>query len=75
LNNNKEAGGTMNNLLIETYGPFMTVKDLSEVLNLSTQTIYNKSSGGELEIPHYKLGRKLLFPTPAVADYIHLKLA
>ena len=65
----------MNTLLIETYGPFMTVKDLSEVLNLSIQTIYNLSSAGKLELPHYKLGRKLLFPTPGVADYMHLKLA
>ena len=64
----------MKEALVTTYGQFMTVADVAEVLNVSNQTLYNKSSTGELEVPHYKLGKKLLFPTPAVADYIKLKL-
>jgi len=64
----------MKETLVAAYGQFMTVADLAEVLSVSNQTLYNKSSAGQLEVPHYKMGKKLLFPTPAVADYIKLKL-
>lgn len=64
----------MTEALLSTYGPFMTVTDLAQVLNVSNRTLYNKSSAGQLDVPHYKLGKKLLFPTPAVADYINSKL-
>jgi len=64
----------MKETLVAAYGQFMTVADLAEVLSVSNQTLYNKSSAGQLDVPHYKMGKKLLFPTPAVADYIKLKL-
>lgn len=64
----------MKEALVTAYGEFMTVADVAEVLNVSNQTLYNKSSAGQLDVPHYKFGKKLLFPTPAVADYIKLKL-
>lgn len=65
----------MHSFLQQEFGPFMTTSEVSHVLKISTQTIYNLTAQGAFEIPHYKHGKKLLFPTDAVADYIQLKLA
>jgi len=67
----------MHDILLTTYGPFMDLAELAKLLKIKAQTLYNRIAKGLLEIPHFKNGRKYLFPTEAVAEYLdnHLVLA
>lgn len=65
----------MQDALQDRYGPFMTIADVSEALNIEKQTLYNQSCKGDLEIPHVKMGKRILFPTAGVGDYLLAKLA
>ena len=60
----------MREALITQYGMFMTVEDLAEVVKTNKQTIYNKLYSDTLGIPHWRMGKRYLFPTEGVADYI-----
>lgn len=60
----------MNDVLISQYGPFMDLAELASLLKLKVQTLYNKLVQGLLDIPHFKNGKKYLFPTEAVAQYL-----
>ena len=64
----------MGKILLDKYGPFMDSLELAELLKLKLQSLYNQISKGILDIPHIKRGRKYLFPTAAVADYLDSKL-
>ena len=48
----------------------MTIKQVSELLQLSVQTIYGKTSARV--IPHYKKGKKLYFKREEVFEWIAL---
>lgn len=60
----------MKDILEDRYGIFMTVEDLAEVVRTNKQTIYNKLYNETLGIPHWRNGKRYLFPTQAVGDYI-----
>jgi excisionase family DNA binding protein len=64
----------MTEILLTQYGPFMDIKELATLLKVKAQTLYNQISKGLLEIPHIKRGKKYLFPTAAVADYLDSRL-
>lgn len=57
-------------LLEERYGPFMTVEDLADLVKSNKQTIYNRLYNETLGIPHWRMGKRYLFPTEGVANYI-----
>ena len=61
-------------MLVEEYGPFMDIDELAKLLKVKRQSMYQQLYHGKLEISHAKLGKKYLFPTPAVAEYIDTKL-
>lgn len=64
----------MEEVLQGRYGLFMTVEDLAEVVKANKQTIYNKLYDDSLGIPHWRMGKRYLFPTEKVADYISGKI-
>lgn len=57
-------------MLEEKYGPFMTVEDLADLVKSNKQTIYNRLYNDTLGIPHWRMGKRYLFPTEGVASYI-----
>jgi excisionase family DNA binding protein len=61
-------------VLESRYGLFMTVEDLAEVVKSNKQTIYNRLYDESLGIPHWRMGKRYLFPTEGVADYISAQL-
>ena len=62
-------------LLLKEYGVFMDLAELATLLRLKIQSLYNQIHRGKLDIPHIKRGKKYLFPTEAVADYLSSQLA
>ena len=65
----------MEQLLEDRFGIFMTVEDLAEVVKINKQTIYNKLYDESLGIPYWRMGKRYLFPTKGVADYIKSELS
>ena len=59
---NGNAGG------IKAADEIMTIKQVSELLQLSVQTIYGKTSGRI--IPHFKKGKKLYFKREEIFEWI-----
>lgn len=57
-------------VLEKKYGPFMDISELSELLKIKRQSMYQQIYHGRLVIPHAKLGKKYLFPTTEVANYL-----
>jgi len=55
---------------MDKYGPFMDLDEIAAVLKLRRRTIYNKIYKGEMDIPHIKRGKRYLFPTLQVAEYL-----
>lgn len=49
----------------------LTVKQLSIILNCSTMSIHNYIKGG---LPHYRVGRKILFNKSDVFEYMKFSL-
>ena len=60
----------LSDVLSEKYGPFMDTKELAELFRIKQASLYQQLYQGKLDIPHAKLGKKYLFPTPAVAQYV-----
>ena len=60
----------LSGVLSEKYGPFMDTKELAELFKIKQASLYQQLYQGKLDIPHAKLGKKYLFPTPAVAQYM-----
>lgn len=65
----------MAELLMEKYGPFMDMNDLSDLLKIKKQSMYQQIYHGRLNIPHAKLGKKYLFPTHEVAAYMTKRIS
>jgi len=42
--------------LMEKYGPLLTTEELAQVLKISVNTLYNKTSAREIDIPKIKNG-------------------
>ena len=60
----------LNAILERKYGPFMDIHELSSLLKIKRQSMYQQIYHGRLEIPHAKLGKKYLFPTQEVAIFL-----
>lgn len=56
--------------LMDKYGPFMDLAELAVLLRIKRATIYNQIHAGRLDVPHVKRGKRYLFPTLAVAEYL-----
>ena len=52
----------------------MTLENLASVTHSSKQTIYNKIYDDSLGIPFWRLGKKYLFSTEYVEDFIDKQL-
>tara|TARA_R110001592_G_scaffold212139_1_gene464383 strand:+ start:285 stop:518 length:234 start_codon:yes stop_codon:yes gene_type:complete len=60
----------MHAVLQEKYGPLMSVDEVAELLRVTRQTMYVNLQKPDFEIKFAKLGKKYLFATNDVADYI-----
>ena len=60
----------LRNHLSETYGPLMDLDDLANTLRLKKQTLYQRIYLNKLHIPRIKNGKKYLFQTTDVAEFI-----
>ena len=60
--------------LTDKYGPYMTLENLASVTHSSKQTIYNKIYDDSLGIPFWRLGKKYLFSTEFVENFIDEQL-
>mgnify|MGYP002620714909 CR=1 FL=1 len=60
----------MGEWMLEKYGPFMDVSELAEVLKIQRNTLYNQLYADRVEIPYVKRGKKYLFPTLEVVQYL-----
>jgi predicted DNA-binding transcriptional regulator AlpA len=60
----------LQDVLCKRYGPFMDINELSGLLRIKRQSMYQQIYHGRLPIPHAKLGKKYLFPTTEVANYV-----
>ncbi len=56
--------------LTERHGPLMDLDDLAQLLRLQKTTLYQQIYKGRLDIPHFRRGKKYLFPTKGVAEYV-----
>jgi excisionase family DNA binding protein len=63
----------METLLLDEYGPLMDLEELAALLRLKRQSVYQQIYRGSLELPHVKRGKKYLFPTKGVADYLQTR--
>ena len=51
----------------------MDIKAIAELLHNNDKTIYSMLYHGRLELPFYKIGRKIFVDTEDVASYIESK--
>ena len=63
----------MKQTLLNKYGPVMDNKAIAELLHNNDKTIYSMLYHGRLELPYYKIGRKIFVDTEDVASYIESK--
>ena len=66
---------SMKELLLKEYGPVMDMEEMAKVLRLKKQSMYQQLYNGKMDIPHARLGKRYLFPTEEVADYIDQKVS
>jgi excisionase family DNA binding protein len=53
----------------------MTVEDLANLVKTNKQTIYNRLYNETLGIPHWRMGKRYLFPTEGVEIYINQSMS
>ena len=58
---------TLEEWMVDKYGPFMDTAELAGLLRVRKTTVYNQIYEGRLDLPHVKRGKKYLFPTIEVA--------
>jgi len=51
----------------------MDIKAIADLLHNNDKTIYSMLYHGRLELPYYKIGRKIFVDTEDVASYINTK--
>ena len=61
---------TLEDWMIDKYGPFMDTEELASLLRIKKSTVYNQIYEGRLTLPHVKRGKKYLFPTVEVAKHL-----
>jgi excisionase family DNA binding protein len=60
----------MKEVLLQSYGPMMTVDELAELLRITRQTLYTNLNSPDFPIKYARLGKRYLFNTEHVSDYI-----
>ena len=60
--------------LIERYGNYLTLKDLSDVLHMSYGSVRVAMSAGRFPIKTFKVGRRRLARAIDVAEYVDKNL-
>lgn len=61
----------MTDYLLQKYGFCLTLEELCNEFKISKQTLYNKLSRGNLDIPHFRVGRAIRFKSTDVAEAFH----
>ena len=64
---------TMKEVLLDKYGPVMDIKAIAELLHNTNKVIYSMLYHKRLELPYYKIGRKIFVNTEDIANYIKAK--
>lgn len=70
----KNTTSGLSNILIEKFGPLMDIEDLATLLRIKRQSMYQNLYHGRVDIKHAKLGKKYLFQTEDVAEFLDQKL-
>lgn len=60
----------MHEILADKYGPFMDLGELASLFRLKKESLYQQIYKGQLDISHVKRGKKYLFPTHEVSQYL-----
>lgn len=60
----------MHQILADKYGPFMDLSELASLFRLKKESLYQQIYKGQLDISHVKRGKKYLFPTHEVSQYL-----
>ena len=58
----------------EKYGFFMDIVELADLMRIKRSTLYNQIYNKKLPLPFVKRGKRYLFPTAAVAEYLQSQL-
>ena len=53
----------------------MDLSDIAELLHSTRQSMYQQMYNGSMDIPHIKVGKKYLFPTQQVAEYLENRMS
>ena len=69
------SSGNTTQILIDKFGPFMDVEDLSETLRIKRGSLYQKIGTAEFGIRFFKNGKRYLFPTEEVGKHIEAILS
>ena len=60
----------LSQILHSCHGPLMDMDDLAGTLKIKRESLYQRIYYGKLVIPHMKNGKKYLFKTEDVAEYL-----
>ena len=63
----------MTMILMEQYGPRLSMEQLAQVLGLAVATLHARIARGELGIPTYVDGKMRFADTRDVAEYLDIK--
>jgi len=61
---------TLEESIIKRYGIFMNIDDVAELMKIKRTSVYQQIYLGTLQLPHIKEGKKYLFPSHDVAQYL-----
>lgn len=56
--------------LLERYGVLMDMDDVAGLLKIKRQSVYQQIYRGQMNLPHIKEGKRYLFPSCGVAQYL-----
>jgi len=57
-------------IMLDQYGPVMNLEEVATLLKLKKESMYQQLYNGKMDIPHARLGKRYLFQTEQVAQYI-----
>jgi predicted site-specific integrase-resolvase len=52
----------------------MDMEDLANLFKIKKESMYQQIYNGKLDLPHVRRGKKYLFPTHEVAQYLNVRL-
>ena len=66
---------TLEDSLLKRYGIFMNIDDVAELMKIKRTSVYQQIYNGTLLLPHIKEGKKYLFPSDEVAQYLERQIS